>query len=550
VLAQAQVGDDARLEHRHDVRGARHAVAGPDLLGDARAAEDLAALEHADVEAGAGQIGGGGQAVVAAADDDGVVTDDFVSLLDAPWRAQPFAARRSVGRLPFQGMARRRQVLVVMCAGLFLVQLDVSIVNVALPSIRIELHASAAALQWVVDGYAIALAGLMLAGGTVGDLHGHRRVVLAGLGLFGAASLAAGAAPGAGVLVAARVAQGAGAALLLPGTLAIIVHAFPGEAERARAIGAWAAVAGLSLPAGPLLGGLLVAGPGWRWVFLVNLPVVVAAAALTARLVRESADPRGRRLDRAGVVLGTVTLAAATFALIEAGSEGPRAPVVVAAAALAAAAGVAFVAVERRSPAPMLPPALFRRRRFTIANGLAGTMNLGSLGVIYVLTLFLQVVQGRSPAAAGLAVVPLFAPVAALAPLSGRLTGRLGPGAPAVAGLLVAAAGLALLGTAPADAPYLRLLPALLLWGAGLGLLTSAVVAAAVGAVEPERAGLASAVNNTARQAGGALGIAAFGALAGDAARPGFVHGFHLAALLAAGLYAVAAVPALALGRR
>jgi DHA2 family methylenomycin A resistance protein-like MFS transporter len=433
-----------------------------------------------------------------------------------------------------------------MCAGLFLVQLDVSIVNVALPSIRADLRPSAAGLQWVVDGYAIALASLMLAGGTVGDLHGHRRVVLAGLWLFGLASLAAGAAPSAGVLVAARVAQGAGAALLLPGTLAIITHAFPGAAERARAIGVWAAVAGLSLPAGPVAGGLLVAGPGWRWVFLVNLPVVAAAAVLTVRLVRESADPRGRRLDVAGIALGAIALAAATFALIDAGRDGAGSAAVLAAAALAVLASGALVAVERRAPDPMLPLALFRRRRFTVANAVAAAMNLGSLGCIYVLTLLLQVVQGHAPLAAGLAVIPLFAPVAALAPVSGRLTGRFGPRRPMVAGLLVAAAGLALLGRVDGGTPYAELLPAFVLWGAGLGLLTSAVVAAAVGAVEPERAGLASAVNNTARQAGGAIGIAAFGALAGDAARPGFVHGFHLAALIAAALYALATVPTLA----
>jgi MFS transporter, DHA2 family, methylenomycin A resistance protein len=434
-----------------------------------------------------------------------------------------------------------------MCAGLFLVQLDVSIVNVALPSIRADLQPSAAGLQWVVDGYAIALASLMLAGGTIGDLHGHRRVVLAGLGVFGLASLVAGAAPSTGVLVGARVVQGAGAALLLPGTLAIITHAFPGDAERARAIGVWAAVAGLSLPAGPLVGGLLVDGPGWRWVFLVNLPVVAAAAVLTARLVKESADPRGRRIDMPGVALGALALAATTFALIEAGRAG--AGTVAAAGAVAAAAVVAFVLVERRAVSPMLPLGLFGRRRFTIANAVAGTMNLGTLGCIYVLTLFLQVVQHRTPLESGLAVIPLFAPVAVLAPLSGRITGRFGPRGPMLAGLLVAAAGLALLARADAGASYGELLPAFLLWGGGLGLLTSAVVAAAVGAVESERAGLASAVNNTARQAGGAIGIAALGALAGEASSPGFVHGFHTAALVAAALYVAAAIPTFAIGR-
>ena len=427
----------------------------------------------------------------------------------------------------------------VMCAGLFLVQLDVTIVNVALPSIRADLRPSAAGLQWVVDGYALALASLMLAGGTIGDLHGHRRVVLSGLVAFGVASLAAAAAPTPAVLVAARVLQGIGAALLLPGTLAIVAHTFPGEAERARAIGVWAAVAGLALPAGPVAGGLLVSGPGWRWVFLVNLPVVATAAVLTARLVHESADPRGRRLDLPVIALGALALAATTFALIDAGRAGAAAAAVLAAAALAAVAAAAFVAVERRAAAPMLPLALFRRSRFTVANAVAGTMNLGTLGCLFVLTLFLQIIQRRPPLAAGLAVIPLFAPVAALAPLSGRLTGRFGPRRPVVAGLVVAAGGRSLLS-------YAALLPVFLLWGGGLGLLTSAVVAAAVGAVEPERAGLASAVNNTARQAGGAIGIAAFGALAGEAARPGFLHGFHVAALIAAALYAVAVLPTLA----
>src|SRR3954462_13792983 len=222
-----------------------------------------------------------------------------------------FEARRSAPVVRCRAVAGRRVILVVMCAGLFPVQLDVSIVNVALPSIREELQPSAAGLQWVVDGYAIALASLMLAGGTMGDLYGHPRVglagparfggaVRAGLALFGVASAAGGAAPTSGVLVATRVAQGVGAALVLPGTLAIITHASPQPRERARAIGVWATGAGLSVPVGPVAGGLLVAGPGWRWVFLINLPIVAAAGVLTARLLRESADPPGRAAAAAG----------------------------------------------------------------------------------------------------------------------------------------------------------------------------------------------------------------------------------------------------------
>jgi MFS transporter, DHA2 family, methylenomycin A resistance protein len=437
-------------------------------------------------------------------------------------------------------------VLVVMCAGLFLVQLDVSIVNVALPSIRADLHTSASGLQWVVDGYALALASLMLAGGTVGDLYGHRRVVLAGFAVFGAASLAAGLAPGEGALAGARAAQGTGAALLLPGTLAIIADTFTDPGSRARAIGIWAAVAGLSLPSGPIVGGLLVSGPGWRWVFFVNLPIVAAAAALTARVARGSAARTRRPFDAGGVALGALALLGITFAFIAAGRDGAGSPVVLASAALAEVAAVALVAVERRHPSPMLALGLFERPRFTVANAVAGTMNLGTLGCVYLLTLYLQVVRHRSPAAAGLAMVPLFAPLSVVAPISGRLAGRFGPRWPMAAGLTTAACGLALLATLGRGSAYGALPAALLLWGGGIGLLTSAVVSAAVGAVERERSGLASAVNNTARQAGGAVGIAAFGALAGEASGAGFVHGMHVAALIAAGLYLLAVVPTLA----
>ena len=308
-------------------------------------------------------------------------------------------------------------LLVAMCAGYFLVLLDVTIVNVALPSIGSGLGADVSDLQWVVDGYAIALASLMLVGGAVGDLHGHRRIVLVGLGVFGVASLACGAAPSAGLLVGARVLQGVGAALLLPGTLAIISHAFPEPGEQAKAIGIWAGIGSLALPAGPLLGGAL-------------------------------ADAFGRQRRRRG--------------------HEPR----------------HLGHAVRVHP---LPP------------DCAAPLGL----------------------AAGVAMLPLFLPLTVLAPLAGRLTAHVGPKLPMAAGLLTAAVGVGLLVRAQAGSGYRTLLPALLLWGIGLGVLTPAVVAAAVRAVPARRAGLASAVNNTARQAGGAIGIAAFGAIAGSAAQPG-----------------------------
>jgi DHA2 family methylenomycin A resistance protein-like MFS transporter len=442
-----------------------------------------------------------------------------------------------------------RTVLVVMCVGYFLVLLDVTIVNVALPRIGSGLGADVSGLQWVVDGYALALASLMLTAGTLGDLHGHKRIVLIGLVVFGAGSLACGLAPGVAVLVAARVVQGIGAALLLPGTLAIISDAFPEGAGQARAIGVWAGIGSLALPAGPLLGGALVDGFGWRAIFLLNVPIVLLALAWAGAIVRESREPQARRLDLPGLLVGSVLLLATTFAFIQGGRYGAGSAAVVATAVVALAALVALVLVERRrGDEAMLPLALFRRAGFSVANTAAGTMNLCTLGTLFVLMLFLQSLQHRPPLEAGLAIVPLFAPLAVLAPLGGRLTSRIGSRLPAGAGLLLAAAGLALLTRVTPSSGYGAMLPAFLLWGIGLGLLTPAVVAAAIAAVPGERSGLASAINNTARQAGGAIGIAVAGAVAG---RPGagahFVHGFHTVALGSALLYAVAAVLALRL---
>jgi DHA2 family methylenomycin A resistance protein-like MFS transporter len=441
-----------------------------------------------------------------------------------------------------------RAVLVVMCVGYFLVLLDVTIVNVALPSIAAGVGASVSGLQWVVDGYALALASLMLAGGTAGDLRGHKRVVLSGLTVFGVGSLGCATAPDVAVLVAGRVVQGVGAALLLPGTLAIISHAYPDAGEQARAIGIWAGIGSLALPAGPLLGGALIEAFGWRAIFFVNMPIVAVSLVAALAIVRESADPRGRSLDVGGVVLGVLTLLATTFAFIEGGRSGAGAAPVIAAAIAAVILLGAFVLVERaRGDDAMLPLALFRRPQFSVANAAAGTMNLGTLGTLFVLTLFLQSVQGRSPLAAGLSLVPLFAPLAVIAPFAGRLTSRIGSRLPVAVGLAVAAVGLALLVTANAGSGYVALLPAFLLWGVGMGILTPAVVAAAIAAVPAERTGLASAINNTARQAGGAIGIAVAGAVAGQPRTAGFLAGFQAVAIGAACLYALAAVLGLAL---
>ncbi|MEU4249922.1 MFS transporter [Amycolatopsis sp. NPDC026612] len=424
----------------------------------------------------------------------------------------------------------RSALLLTMCAGMFLVQLDVTVVNVALPAIGTDLHGGLAALQWVVDGYTVVLAAFLLTGGALGDVFGHRRVVLAGFALFGGASAACGLAGAAPWLVAARAGQGLGAALLLPGTLAVITNAYPGRAERARALGIWAGVSALALAAGPVLGGAVVAAAGWRPVFWLNVPVVLAAAWATRRLVPRGERAPGRRVDFAGVATAAPALGAGVYAVI-AGS--------VAAGILAVVALAGFLAVEHRSPDPMLPPDVVRPT--LAANFVAVAMNFTGIGAILVLTLYLQGVRHASPLTAGLEVLPLFGPLSLLAPVAGRLTGRFGPRPPMVAGLALGALGMLNMVLLNGTSGYAALLPTLLGLGIGMGLLTTAVVTAAVGGIPPERAGVAGGVNNTARQAGGALGVAVLGAIVGEPARPGeFLAGLHVAGVVAAALWLVA----------
>jgi MFS transporter, DHA2 family, methylenomycin A resistance protein len=385
-------------------------------------------------------------------------------------------------------MSSRRLLLVVMCVGYFLVLLDVTVVNVALPTIAHDLDTSVPGLQAVVVGYTVALAALLLPAGAYGDRLGHRPVVLAGLAVVGLGSLGCGLAPTTDVLVATRVVQGLGAAVLLPGTLATIADAHPDPTARARAIAVWAAIGSVALPAGPLVGGLLVEAFGWRSVFLVNVPVVLVSGLVVARIA-----PRGRPAVREG--------------------RGVRSAL-----------------------------ALFRRPAFATANVVAGAMNFGSVALLFLTSLYLQDVQHRTAAEAGLAMVPATLPLAVVPPLAGRWVARRGPAPAAATGLLLAAVGVGLLATWHSGTSYAGLLPALVIWGCGLGMLTPAVVTAAVAAAPPDRSGLASGVNNTARQAGGALGIAAYGALAGSPTEVGhFLAGLHAAGIATCVLYAVAA---------
>jgi len=406
-----------------------------------------------------------------------------------------------------------RSSLIAACSGYFFVLLDVTIVNVALARIASDLGSSTAGLQWVVDGYALVLASLMLSTGNLADLFGRRRVFSLGLAGFGLASLVCGLAPGIGTLVAGRVLQGVAAAAILPTSLAIVGHAFPGQGERARAIGVWAGVGSLALIAGPILGGVLVDALGWRAVFLLNVPLSVAAVLLTRVAVDESSDPSGEGLDVRGQVFGAGFLALTVFALIEGHHLGWASPAVVAAGVLAVVCLGSFLAAERAAPRPMLELRYFSERGFSAANVGAGLMNLGTLGALFALSLFLQRTQGHSPLDTGLRLLPWLGPLALLAPLSGRLTAAIGPRLPAALGLLAAGAGYLLLtGTGP-DTGFGATWPPLVLAGLGLAAATPALVTGATAAVPRERSGMASAVNNTARQVGGAIGIALIGGL-------------------------------------
>ncbi|KAA0023666.1 MFS transporter [Antrihabitans cavernicola] len=397
---------------------------------------------------------------------------------------------------------------------MFVVQLDVTVVNVALPSIGADFRSGTSALQWVVSGYSVAFAALLLAAGSAGDIYGHRRVVLTGFAVFGLASVGCALAPGLAFLVAARIAQGVGAAILLPGTIALITKAYPGSAEQSRALGIWAGTAALALPSGPVLGGALVDAFGWRSVFWINVPILVCAASATVVVAPESVREVDRRMDIAGSICAAVFLGGVVFFAIEAGATGST-MVLIAVGVLAVAALVAFVVVERGSAAPMLPLELIRSRAFVGANAVSLLMNFVGIGMIFVVGLYLQQVRELSPLRAGVALLPLFVPLAVLAPIAGKVTARMGSRPPAVVGLLTGVLGCLLL--TRVGTGWSLLAVGTLLLGIGMGLLTAPIVAAAMRSAPPQYAGVASGVNNTARQAGGAFGVACLG-LAGVSA--------------------------------
>jgi EmrB/QacA subfamily drug resistance transporter len=413
------------------------------------------------------------------------------------------------------GLASRRGrwVIAATVLGSSMAMLDVTAVNVALPAIGKDLHTSLGGLQWTVTAYTLTLAGLMLLGGALGDRLGRRRIFVTGVIWFAVASALCGLAPGIGLLVAARALQGMGAALLTPGSLAIIQATFA-PLDRSRAIGAWAGLGAAATAMGPLLGGWIVGAVGWRWIFLINVPLAAVVAAVTLRHVPETRNPaRHGRFDLAGAVLAAASLAGMTLALIEAPAHDLALPELAGTAGILAGAG--FVLLERRrgrpgsKVAPMLPLALFARRQFTAVNVVTLVLHAALGGTTFLLMLQLQVVAGYSPLTAGLSLLPTTLLMLLGSQQAGALAQRFGPRWPMAGGSLVCAAGLLLAIKIGPGASYVAdVLPPFTLFGLGLSAIVAPLCATVLASADVRHAGIASGVNNAVARAAGLVAVA------------------------------------------
>ncbi len=423
--------------------------------------------------------------------------------------------------MPEPSQRRRSLVLAICCASIAVVVMDISIVNVALPAMRRDLHASVAGLQWTVDAYTLVLASFLVLAGSTADRVGRRRLFQAGLAAFGAGSLLCGLAPGIGWLIAARALQGAGGSMLNPVAMSIIANTFQGRAERARAIGVFGSVSGLSLALGPILGGALVDGFGWRSIFLVNLPIVAAAIVCTALFVPESRAARGRRFDPVGQALVLVVLGSVVCAIIGSGSLGWTSPVILGLLTAAVLGVLGILCYEPRRADPLLELRLFRSVPFSAAIVMALWGLCGFGAFLFVTTLYLQDVRGLSALTAGLCLLPVGVMIVALSPLTGRLVGARGPRLP----LVVAGAALALGGGASAwlgpGTPLPAVLATYLLIGIALGTINPPITNTAVSGMPLSMAGVAASLASAGRQTGTTLGVA----IAGTIVAPGLSHG-------------------------
>lgn len=427
--------------------------------------------------------------------------------------------------------------------GLFMIMLDNTVVNVALPSIGRDFDTGLSELEWVVNGYALMFGVLMLTGGKLADLLGRRRIFIAGLAIFTLASLACGLATSAHFLIGARVVQGVGSALMNPATLSIIVATFPAR-QRGMAIGIWAGVSAMALAIGPLLGGLITEHIHWSWVFFINVPVGILGIVVARLVIEESRDTSAvQRLDLPGLAVSAVALFALTFGLIEANSHGWTSPLILSLFAVAAAGLVGFVLLEQHQQVPMLDLSLFRNPTFAGANAVMMLVGLAMFGVFLFVTLYMQNVLQYSPTQAGAAFLPMTILIVLLAPIAGKLSDRLGSRWLMAAGLALVSLSLLLDTRLDAASSFWDVLPPLLLGGAGMGLAMTPTTAAAMGSVPMDKAGVGSAVLNSMRQVGGSLGIAILGAIVASyitvaptdpRAQAQFLDGFHAALYVAA----------------
>jgi EmrB/QacA subfamily drug resistance transporter len=434
--------------------------------------------------------------------------------------------------LPELSYRRRLLILGVCCMSLLIVSLDATIVNVALPTIRQQLHASVSALQWTLDAYSVVLASLLILSGSTADRIGRRRVFQVGLVTFSVGSLLCSLAPNVGTLIGFRVLQALGGSMLNPVALSIITNVFTERRERARAIGVWGGVVGLSFALGPTVGGLLVQSVGWRSIFWINLPIGAAALVLTALFVPESRAAHPRRADPVGQVLVLVGLAALTFGIIEGPGRGWGSVEIVGCFALAGLALIGLLAYEPRREEPLLDLRFFRSVPFSGATVIAVSGFAGLAGFLFLNTLYLQEVRGLSALRAGLSLLPAAIAIAVAGPLSGRLVGRRGPRLPLLLGGLGMAIGAALLSIVGTRTPIAWLLLAYVPFGFGFGQINPPITNTAVSGMPTSQAGVAAAVASTSRQAGSSLGIAVIGSVAtsiggahaSGALGPGFVH--------------------------
>ena len=436
---------------------------------------------------------------------------------------------------------RKWLTLFAVAFGLFMIMLDNTVVNVALPSIRKDLGISISELEWVVNGYALTFGVLLLTGGKLADMLGRRRIFMIGLVIFTASSFFCGFASSAGVLIVARVVQGTGAALMNPATLSIITATFPPR-QRGTAIGIWAGVSAMALAFGPLVGGVITEHVNWSWVFYINVPIGILGLIAARVFIDESRDMGEQRLDPLGLVTSAAALFALTYGLIESNKRGWGDPLVLGCFAVAAVLFLAFFFVERRQRLPMLDLNLFRNRSFASANTVMLLIGLAMFGVFFFVSLYVQNVLRYSPVQAGATFLPMTMCIIFLAPIAGRLADKIGPRALMVPGLALVTVSLILFSIQDESSTFWTLLPALFIGGVGMAMSMAPTTTAAMHAVPVDKAGVGSAVINSMRQVGGSIGLALIGALVAtqfNAARPSphdFVNGFQLGLRVAAGI--------------